>query len=268
MYIKDIALALALPVLALSAAIPQDDPPVFTENPSTDDADIVGGVAASAGDFPFIVSLQTSSGSHFCGGSLLNANTVLTAAHCTVDQTASSLRVRAGSLQRSSGGTLVSVSSLKVHPSYVSSSQDFDVAIWKLSTAVPTSTVSTYAQIAASGSDPVAGTTNTVAGWGTTTSGGSTLPAALRKVDVPVVSRTSCRSSYGTSAVTLNMYCAGLTAGGKDSCQGDSGGPIVDSSKTLLGVVSWGDGCALANAPGVYARVGSASLNSFITSNL
>jgi trypsin len=100
MYIKDLALALALPVLALSAAIPQDPPP-FIEDPSTDDADIVGGVAASQGDFPFIVSLQSSTGSHFCGGSLLNANTVLTAAHCTVGQTASSLRVRAGSLVRS-----------------------------------------------------------------------------------------------------------------------------------------------------------------------
>ncbi|KAH7074004.1 trypsin [Paraphoma chrysanthemicola] len=267
MYIKDIALALALPVLALSAAIPQDPPP-FVEDPSSDDADIVGGVAASSGDFPFIVSLQTSSGSHFCGGSLLNANTVLTAAHCTVGQSAGSLRVRAGTLNRASGGTLVSVSSLKVHPNYRSSSQDYDVAIWKLATSIPTSSTISYARLAASGSDPAAGSTNTVAGWGVTTENGSS-PTALRKVDVPVVSRASCQSSYGTSAVTTNMYCAGLTAGGKDSCQGDSGGPIVDTSaRTLLGVVSWGDGCARPNAPGVYARVGATSLNSFITSNL
>jgi trypsin len=62
-----------------------------------DSVDIVGGTTANAGDFPFIVSLQKS-GSHFCGGSLINANTVITAAHCTVGQTASSLTVRAGSL--------------------------------------------------------------------------------------------------------------------------------------------------------------------------
>jgi trypsin len=79
-------LALAIPAVALAA-------PQF----ATESAGIVGGVAAVAGDFPFIVSLQKS-GSHFCGGSLLNANTVLTAAHCTVGQTASSLTVRAGSL--------------------------------------------------------------------------------------------------------------------------------------------------------------------------
>jgi len=62
------------------------------------------------------------------------------------------------------------------------------------------------------------------------------------------------------------MFCAGLTAGGKDSCQGDSGGPIVSSSKVLIGTVSWGEGCAAANSPGVYARV--ASLLTYINSKL
>jgi trypsin len=83
-------LALAIPAVALAA-------PLAAPQLHTDVSQIVGGEAASAGDFPFIVSLQKS-GSHFCGGTLLNANTVLTAAHCTVDQTASSLTVRAGSL--------------------------------------------------------------------------------------------------------------------------------------------------------------------------
>ena len=62
------------------------------------------------------------------------------------------------------------------------------------------------------------------------------------------------------------MICAGLTQGGKDSCQGDSGGPIVDTSKVLIGLVSWGEGCAEAGKPGVYSRVGA--LLPFITSNL
>ena len=63
------------------------------------------------------------------------------------------------------------------------------------------------------------------------------------------------------------MVCAGVEAGGKDSCQGDSGGPIVDSSTTLVGLVSWGEGCAEAGAPGVYTRVGSSAIRTFITSN-
>ena len=80
------------------------------------------------------------------------------------------------------------------------------------------------------------------------------------------MSRTQCRAVYGASEVTDRMWCAGTAAGGKDSCQGDSGGPIVDASKTLIGLVSWGDGCARPNTPGVYARVGS--FIPFITANL
>ncbi|KAF3042682.1 hypothetical protein E8E12_007228 [Didymella heteroderae] len=228
-----------------------------------DSVDIVGGTTAQAGDFPFIVSLQRS-GSHFCGGSLLNANTVITAAHCTVGQTASSLSVRAGSLNRNSGGTLVRVSSIKVHPSFSSSTLTNDVAIWKLATSIPTSSTVGYASLAASGSDPASGSTSTVAGWGTTSSGGSS-PTTLRKVDVPIVSRATCRNNYSVSEITDTMFCAGVATGGKDSCQGDSGGPIVDSSKTLIGLVSWGDGCAQAGKPGVYARVGA--LRSFIDAN-
>lgn len=92
---------------------------------------------------------------------------------------------------------------------------------------------------------------------GLLTESGTSLPASLRKVTVPVVSRTTCRAEYGTSAITDNMFCAGVTAGGKDSCSGDSGGPIVDSSKVLQGVVSWGYGCAEANYAGVYTRIGN-----------
>ena len=98
MQIKDLLTVLAIPAVVLSAAIPQDP----TEIPDWENGsqeDIVGGSAAAAGEFPFIVSLQRS-GSHFCVGTLLNANTVLTAAHCAVGQTASSLTIRAGSLVR------------------------------------------------------------------------------------------------------------------------------------------------------------------------
>ncbi|KAH7348225.1 trypsin [Pyrenochaeta sp. MPI-SDFR-AT-0127] len=257
MQFKDLLAALAIPALCLGAAIPQDFP---------DGEDIVGGEPAAAGNFPFIVSLQRN-GAHFCGGSLLNANTVVTAAHCVAGQSASALRVRAGSLNRNSGGTLSSVSAIRSNPSYTASTYDGDVAILKLATPIPTSSTIGYATLPAAGSDPAAGTTATVAGWGTLTSGGTTLPTTLRKVDVPVVSRATCRSNYGTSAITNNMFCAGFAAGGKDSCQGDSGGPIIDaSSRVLIGLVSWGEGCAAANKPGVYTRVGA--VLTFINSNL
>lgn len=99
------ALALSMPVLSMAAAVtkPVGQTKPFGLDTRQDETEIapteniVGGTTASAGDFPFIVSLSKSN-SHFCGGLLLNANTVVTAAHCTVGQTASTVKVRAGSL--------------------------------------------------------------------------------------------------------------------------------------------------------------------------
>lgn len=100
---------------------------------------------------------------------------------------------------------------------------------------------------------------------GATSEGGSGT-TTLRKVDIPIVSRTTCRSQYGTSAITNNMICAAENQGGQDSCQGDSGGPLVPTgSNTLIGIVSFGNGCARAGYAGVYTRV-STQL-SFINAN-
>ena len=83
------------------------------------------------------------------------------------------------------------------------------------------------------------------------------MPKQLRKVTVPIVDRAECDKDYGTGSITDNMFCAGFPNGGKDSCSGDSGGPIVDTKTgTLIGTVSFGQGCAEAGFPGVYARVG------------
>ena len=152
-----------------------------------------------------------------------------------------------------------------MHPNYDDAALNNDVAIWKLATSIPTSNTISYASLAASGSDPASGSTSTVAGWGATSESGSS-STTLLKVNVPIVSRATCRNNYSVSEITDAMFCAGVPAGGKDSCQGDSGGPIVDSSKTLIGVVSWGDGCARPNKPGVYTRLGA--LRSFIDANV
>ncbi|KAI9048419.1 hypothetical protein LZ554_007255 [Drepanopeziza brunnea f. sp. 'monogermtubi'] len=244
-------LALAIfPTLSIAAAIPEAIAPAIVPG-----ADIVGGSAAVAGQFPSQVALLVGS-SLFCGGVLINSKTVLTAAHCSVDYAASAVSVRAGSLRYASGGTLVKVSKILVHPSYNENTFDNDVALWTLTTAIPTSSTIGYATLPAQGSDPAAGVSTTVSGWGLTSESGTTLPASLRYVAVPVVSRATCRSEYGTSAVTTNMFCA--AASGKDSCSGDSGGPIVvTSTGVLAGTVSWGQGCAEAGYAGVYSRIGN-----------
>uniref|UniRef100_A0A8C4TTK8 trypsin n=1 Tax=Erpetoichthys calabaricus TaxID=27687 RepID=A0A8C4TTK8_ERPCA len=78
-------------------------------------------------------------------------------------------------------------------------------------------------------------------------------PDVLQCLQVPILSDATCRQAY-KNQITSNMFCAGFMEGGRDSCQGDSGGPLVCDG-VLQGVVSWGDECAKANAPGVYAKV-------------
>jgi trypsin len=239
MLFKHLSLALALPALSVAAPTPQDS-----------SIQIVGGQAATAGQFPYIVSLQVSN-RHYCGGSLLNADTIITAAHCAT-YSASSYSVRAGSLQWASGGVTSRVSQVIRNPSY--SGNDNDIAIMKLSTPIAAGGNIAYVSLPSANSDPASGSSSTVAGWGATSQGGSG-PAALRYVTVPIVSRATCRNQYGTSSITNNMVCAAETSGGKDSCQGDSGGPLVATgTSTLIGIVSWGNGCALRGYSGVYTR--------------
>ena len=110
--------------------------------------------------------------------------------------------------------------------------------------------------------EPSAGALSVVSGWGTLTPGGS-LPTQLQAVDVDIISREVCDSTYAAyGGITENMICAGVTGGGKDACQGDSGGPLVVGGQ-LVGIVSWGLSCALADYPGVYSNV--ATLRGFIT---
>jgi trypsin len=116
--------------------------------------------------------------------------------------------------------------------------------------------------ISLTNTEPPAGALSVVSGWGTLSSGGS-FPSQLQAVDVYITSRAACNSAYAAyGGITENMICAGVTGGGKDACQGDSGGPLVVGTQ-LVGIVSWGIGCALPNYPGVYSNV--ATIKGFIT---
>lgn len=117
--------------------------------------------------------------------------------------------------------------------------------------------------IALAVSEPNAGAVAEVSGWGTLSSGSSSLPTQLQAVTVNIVSFAQCNSAYSSyGGITSNMICAAVTGGGKDACQGDSGGPLVVDGD-LVGLVSWGVGCAEASYPGVYSNV--AALRDFVT---
>ena len=220
------------------------------------DPRIVGGSDAPAGQFPHQISLQTSSGFHFCGGSVIASDWILTAAHCVDGERPSALRVESGIVRLSEHGDKDTVAEIVVHPDYDPRTQDHDVALLRLSgstSAPPVALVGPEAE-----TDVAApGTWATVSGWGTLSSGGRS-PDTLQFVDVPLISDADCQSAYPFEDITEHMVCAGdLEDGGIDSCQGDSGGPLVvvdDGVYVQHGVVSWGYGCADADHPGVYAR--------------
>lgn len=232
--------------------------------------EIVGGTNTTIGANPWQVSLQSSSGFHFCGGSVLNANWILTAQHCVNDGGTISkpARIEAGTTTISGSGQVRSVAEVIVYPGYVDASKGKDVALLRLSTPLDLSTASVKAIGMVTSADASAGVTNTgvvarVTGWGTLSSGGSS-PDTLQTVDVNILSNSSAQSSYPSETITADQLAA--AAPGKDSCQGDSGGPLTvlkGSTRVLAGVVSWGYGCADSRYPGMYARV--SSFESWIT---
>ncbi|XP_063701065.1 trypsin-1-like [Culicoides brevitarsis] len=214
---------------------------------------IVGGVVSDIKDFPYQVSLQDGS-RHFCGGSIISKKWILSAAHCMEQMTASRLKVRVGSSFHKSDGKVVKVVKIVSHPSYNKRTIDYDYALVELAEELEFNTSVQSVDLPAQNEELVAGANCVVSGWGNTQSSLES-NAQLRSVVVPVISREDCAKDYdGFNPITDRMVCAGFRTGGKDACQGDSGGPFVHN-KVLVGVVSWGKGCADKNYPGVYSNV-------------
>ncbi|XP_008056840.1 cationic trypsin-3 [Carlito syrichta] len=213
-----------------------------------DDDKIVGGYTCQKNSIPYQVSLNA--GYHFCGGSLINDQWVVSAAHCYKSR----IQVRLGEYNIDVlEGDEQFINSAKIirHPKYNAATIDNDIMLIKLnSPAVISSRVSTVSLPRACAA---AGTQCLISGWGNTLSSGTNYPELLQCLNAPILSDTACRNAY-PGKITSNMICLGFLEGGKDSCQGDSGGPVVCNGE-LQGIVSWGYGCAQQGKPGVYTKV-------------
>lgn len=255
---------------------------------------IVGGFTLNISQVPWQVSLQVRNGTHqFCGGTIIGDRWILTAAHCRRGFTSGVLYVRAGATHKYHEGVLVEVKRFSAHPKFKPQLLDFDFALLELSTPLKFSDTIRSIPLPDFGDAAIEnGTRCLVSGWGETQNTNES-DVVLRGAEVPIVGQKKCNRVY-EGKITTRMICAGYDNGGKDckcaiewtltriiggdsnrlalgitifmrkcvflACQGDSGGPLVAFDRetkrpVLIGVVSWGRGCARPRIPGVYARV-------------
>nr|XP_054774347.1 trypsin-2-like [Lytechinus pictus] len=226
---------------------------------------IVGGDAATPGAWPWQVGIQKNyliggGGYHMCGGTLINDQWIVSAAHCFYRwKRLSDYTMTLGSHDRDAiDETQVNaqLGGIFVHENYDTRNLDNDIALLKLESPVTFTDYISEACVAQT--DYEAETMCVVTGWGDQET--AIDQTELQEVYVPIIDNAVCnRASWYNGEVTDNMICAGYSTGGKDSCQGDSGGPFMCRNSAgaweLTGVVSWGYGCADPLNPGVYARV-------------
>ncbi|MFJ4849893.1 serine protease [Streptomyces sp. NPDC088733] len=235
---------------------------------------VIGGAPVSTQQYPWAVAISsrsrygTTRSGQFCAGALVGPATVVSAAHCFTPaalggdwREVPDLRVIGGRTDLSgAGGREVPVRKIWVNPAYDPATNNGDVAVVTLAGRLPASAAIPMAK---PGDNTVyrSGTPAKVLGWGDTT-GLGTYSNTLRAAPVKVLPDSVCQKAYPGSVdgkyMSGSMVCAGELTGGRDSCQGDSGGPLV-AGQRLIGLVSWGSGCAEAGQPGVYTRVSSVS---------
>lgn len=260
---------------------------------------IVNGTKVPLGKYRFMTFIQIDVGGGFfisCGGSLLNATHVLTAAHCTQDPDTgirfppSAYALLFGQVDLRRGAAcqqcIRGVTNVAVHPGWDVLTTNNDVAVLTLDSPAPASITQPIELVAAGPGNDTPGRLVEVAGWGATFTGAASSNALL-ETRLALDGDDECAAAYGSDFAPATMLCASNP--GTDSCQGDSGGPLFAATTDAfdvvaakkrrkprpprpvpavpavqLGVVSFGRGCADPNAPGVYAQLSDPAINAFV----
>ncbi len=282
-----LALAFAM-ALGLGVAMP-----VFAADEGDNQPKVVGGEPVPNGKYRFMTSIQADTSGrspyqeHFCGGSLIDRNSVLTAAHCVtfIGRETNSSTLGYKDVRLDVGVTVLNsdqgqprridrLSDISIHPDYNGQRNNkYDAAVIELKS--PVKNIQPIA-LAKPGSgnqlEGPPGRPATVAGWGDTRpqppGGGapSEFPKRMREADPPLVSDASCERTYQGAFYASLMVCAGQTA--EDTCQGDSGGPMWvtanNGARRQIGITSFGNGCGATGFPGVYTEANSDDIRPFI----
>ncbi|XP_014606685.1 PREDICTED: trypsin-1-like [Polistes canadensis] len=243
---------------------------------------ITGGTDANKNEFPYQVSLQyglsSSSLKHFCGGSILNEQWILTAGHCALAVPSFGIfAVKAGKhniAHTESGEQQRIVVKQIVHENYLGDVNPYDIALLKLNAPLNFNSVVSPIKLPAAGSIPTG--TSVLSGWGSiSTSSIAEMPDILQKANLPLIDISTCRQAMnkviGSTPLHETNVCTGPLTGGYSACSGDSGGPLAIKSAAngveVIGVVSWGViPCGTRGAPSVYTRV--SAFNSWIENKI
>ncbi|KAH9512856.1 Neurotrypsin [Bulinus truncatus] len=228
---------------------------------------IIGGRFAQHGAFPWQVRIEKALSprfsSHHCGAVIISEYWLLSAAHCFYEWRKTNFKVIVGDHHQKNkdrGEQVFDIDLLINHELYEKDEKDYDIALIKVKPIDGHGVqFNDYVQPACLPDMDTPYTTNLkcdISGWGGTDDA-ERYPDVLKSAKAPIIDQTSCYRIY-RNVYTERMMCAGYLAGGIDTCDGDSGGPLVcnhQGAYTVFGVTSWGRGCAIPNAPGVYSNV-------------